>query len=407
MRLSYTHLIAWRYLFGKKSFQAINIITGISMVGISIGAAALLLILSVFNGFEDLLKSLYNSIYTDLKIIPAEGKYFEPDSASIATIKSWPGIQSVSLTLEETALLDYEGSQDICTLKGVDDDFRNVTDINDVLLEGDFVLHQGDARMAILGAGISSRLGVNLQNPFASLSIYMPNRKQRGPLDMPFNVKHAYPSGRFSIKQDYDYQYVFVSIDFIRELVESPGAVSGIEIKLNAGADEDELREQLLTLFDHKVLVKNKDEQNAAFFKLMNIEKWVSFAVVSLTLIIVSFNLISALWMIVLDKKKDIAILQSMGSSPRDVRKIFMRSGWLICILGLFIGVMLAIAFYILQKQFGIVPIPEGFVVDSYPIELRWVDILIVGITVFIIGSLAAWLPARKASRIAAFIRKE
>ena len=407
MMRSYTHLIAWRYLLGKKSFQAINIITGISMIGISIGAAALMLILSVFNGFEDLLKSLYNSIYTDLKVYPLQGKYFEPDSASLSTIKSWPGIAAVSLTLEETALLDYEGSQDICTLKGVDDEFRNVTDINEVLLEGEFVLHQGDANLAILGAGLSSRIGVNLQNPYASLSVYMPNRKQRGPLDMPFKVKYAYPAGRFSIKQDYDYQYVFVSLDFIRELVELPNAVSGIEIKLAPGANEKELRSKLIALFQNQVSVKNQDEQNAAFFKLMNMEKWISYAVVSLTLIIVSFNLVSALWMIVLDKKTDISILQSMGASPADVRRIFMRSGWMICILGLLLGIIIALAFYLLQKQFGIVPIPEGFVVDSYPIQWRWMDLVIVGITVFIIGSLASYLPARKASRIAAYIRKE
>ncbi len=407
MMRSYIDLIAWRYLLGKKSFQAINIITGISMIGISIGAAALMLILSVFNGFEDLLKSLYNSIYTDLKVYPAEGKYFEPDSASLATIKSWPGIAAMSLTLEETALLDYEGSQDICTLKGVDDEFRNVTDINEVLLEGDFVLHQGEAQLAVLGAGLASRIGVNLQNPYASLSVYMPNRNQRGPLDMPFKVKHAYPVGRFSIKQDYDYQYVFVSLAFIRDLVEMPNAVSGIEIRMKPGANEKELKSKLVALFQNEVLIKNQDEQNAAFFKLMNMEKWISYAVVSLTLIIVSFNLVSALWMIVLDKKTDIAILQSMGSSPADVRKIFMRSGWMICILGLVLGIIIALVFYLLQKQFGIVPIPEGFVVDSYPIQWRWMDLIIVGVTVFIIGSLAAYLPARKASRIAAYIRKE
>ena len=407
MRLSYTMLIAWRYILGKKSFQAINIITGISMFGISIGAAALLLILSVFNGFGDLLKSLYNAIYTDLKVYPIEGKYFTPDSADLATIKAWPEIQAVSLTLEETALLDYQGSQDICTLKGVDDSFRKVTDIDSVLLDGDFTLHQGDVSLAILGAGLASRLNVNFQNPYESLSIFMPNRKQRGPLDKAFTEKYAFPVGRFSIKQDYDYQYVFVSLDFIRSLVDSPDAATGIEIRLNSGADSEKVKEKLKALFKTPVNVKNKDEQNAAFFKLMNIEKWISFAVVSLTLIIVSFNLVSALWMIVLDKKKDISILQSMGSSPADVRKIFMRSGWMICFLGLVIGIVLAVGFYLLQKQFGIVPIPEGFVVDSYPIELRWIDLLIVGITVFIIGTLAAWLPARKASRIAAYIRKE
>src|SRR6185503_3556334 len=153
MRLSYTLLIAWRYIIGKKSFQAINMITAISTVGIAIGAAALLLILSVFNGFEDLLKGLYNSIYTDLKVYPLEGKVFVPDSNDIATIRSWPEIENLSLTLEETALLDYKGNQDICTLKGVDDQFRLVTEIDSVLLDGDFLLRQGQVELAIMGAG--------------------------------------------------------------------------------------------------------------------------------------------------------------------------------------------------------------------------------------------------------------
>lgn len=407
MKFSYTMMMAWRYLLGKKSFQAINIITGISMVGISIGAAALLLILSVFNGFEGLLKSLYNSIYTDIKIYPVEGKYFSPDSTVIDQIRAWPEIAGLSLTLEETALLDYDGNQDICTLKGVDESFRRVTDIDSVLLDGEFILQQGEAALAVMGAGLASRLNVNTQNPYLSLEVYLPNRKQRGPLDKPFNVQHAYPVSRFSIKQDYDYQYVFVSLPFIRSLIDDPQAVSAIEIRLTEGADPDHVREKLKSQFAIPVHVKDKNEQNAAFFKLMNIEKWISYAVVSLTLIIVSFNLVSALWMIVLDKRKDISILQAMGAAPQDVRRIFMRSGWMISGIGFVLGVLLAIGFYILQKQLGIVPIPEGFVVDSYPIELRGTDILIVGLTVFIIGTLAAIMPARKASKIAAYIRKE
>ena len=407
MKYSYTWLIARRYLLGKKSFQAINIITGISTIGIAIGAGALLLILSVFNGFEDLLKSLYNSIYTDLKIYPVEGKVFAPDSATLATIKSWPEVQALSLTLEETALIDYAGSQDICTLKGVDNQFGKVTNIDSVMIEGSFLLQQGDVALAVMGAGIAQRLNVNPENPFESLSIYLPNRDQKGPLDKAFNVQTAFPVGRFSIKQDYDYQYVFVSLDFIQSLLEEPGYVSGIEIKLKPGVDGNSLKSKIKGLFATPVNVKNKDEQNAAFFKLMNIEKWISYAVVSLTLIIVSFNLISALWMIVLDKRKDISILQAMGSSSSDIYKVFMRSGWMICLVGLLIGILLAIGFYVLQKQYGIVPIPEGFVVDSYPIQLRWIDVITVGITVFIIGSLAAWMPARKASKIVAYIREE
>src|SRR5688572_24121301 len=406
MKLSYTLLIAWRYIVGKKNFQAINMITAISMIGIAIGAAALLLILSVFNGFEDLLKGLYNAIYTDLKIIPMEGKVFVPDSSELATIRAWPEIEAMSLTLEETALLDYAGNQDICTLKGVDDQFRHVTDIDSVMLDGEFEVRHGEAELAILGAGLAQRLNVDPLNPYEKLGVFVPNRKPRGPLDKPFKTSYAFPVGRFSIKQDYDYQYVFVSLVFIQQLLDQPDAVSAIEIRLTYDANVDEVKERIKSLMA-AVEVRNKDEQNAAFFKLMNIEKWISYAVVSLTLIIVSFNLVSALWMIVLDKRKDISILQSMGSAPGDVHKIFMRSGWLICLIGLVTGIIIAMGFYYLQKNYGIVPIPEGFVVDSYPIQMRWRDMVIVGLTVFLIGTLASWLPARKASRIAAYIRKE
>lgn len=407
MSKAYTTLIAWRYMVSRKSFQAINIITGISTAGIAIGAGALMLILSVFNGFEDLLRSLYNSIYTDLKVFPAEGKFFAPDSAQVAAIRAWPEVAGASVTLEETALLDYAGNQDICTLKGVDGEFHRVTDIDSVMLEREFVLRHNDLQLAVVGAGLAQRLGIDVDNPYERLSVYMPNRQQRGPLDNPFRVQYAFPIGRFSIKQDYDYQYAFVSLDFIQALTNQADMASAVEIRLAPGAKEADVRARLPEMFDTPVQVRNQDEQNASFFKLMNLEKWISYAVISLTLIIVSFNLISALWMIVLDKKKDISILQAMGAAPGDIQAIFLRAGWLICGIGWLAGILLAVGFYVLQKQFGIVPVPEGFVVDRYPIELRWVDVFIVGITVFGIGTLAAWLPARKARRLEAYVRGE
>ena len=188
--MSYTFIIAWRYILGKKSFQAINMITAISTVGIAIGTAALLLILSVFNGFEDLLKGLYNAIYTDLKIIPREGKVFVPDSSELATIMSWPEVVSLSKTLEETALLDYAGNQDICTLKGVDDQFRNVTDIDSVLLDGEFQLKHGQAQLAILGAGHAQTLNDDHLNPYERIGVYMPKTQQKWPLDDAIKVQN-------------------------------------------------------------------------------------------------------------------------------------------------------------------------------------------------------------------------
>lgn len=407
MSAGFTTRIAWRYIIGKKSFQAIHLITGISILGIAIGACALLLILSVFNGFEGLLRSLYNSIYTDIKVVPASGKFFDPDSLTISTIRSWPEIEGASVTLEETALLDYDDNQDICTLKGVDDNFRKVTEIDSVVMDNPFVLHQGQAQFAFVGAGLAQRLNINTQNPYELLSIYLPNRNQRGPLDKPFQVQEAYPAGRFSIKQDYDFQFVFVSLDFIRTLAELPNSASAVEIKLKPGANENEVKAKLERAFKVPVIVSNKDQQNASFFKLMNIEKWISYAVVSLTLIIVSFNLICALWMIVLDKKKDISILQAMGASPQHIYQIFLRAGWMICGVGLVLGILIALIIYILQITIGLVPVPEGFVVDKYPIQLHVTDIFIVGLTVFVIGSLAAWLPAKKAASIEAFVRDE
>src|SRR5690606_26726186 len=203
----------------------------------------------------------------------------------------------------------------------------------------------------------------------------LPNRNQRGPLDKPFHIEYAFPAGRFSLKQDYDYQFVFVSLALIRRFTELPNSASAIEIRLQPAAEGRVMKEKLKKSSPIAVVVSNKDEQNASFFKLMNIEKWISYAVVSLTLILVSFNLICALWMIVLDKRKDISVLQAMGATTRDIHKIFLKAGWMICATGTVMGILMAIGFYVLQVTVGIVPVPEGFVVDRYPIEMKVLDI--------------------------------
>ena len=214
MRFSFD--IARRYLFGKKSTNAINIITAISMLGIAIGAAALVLILSVFNGFEDLLKSLFNAMNADVKIELVEGKTFLIDEIDIAKIKQIPGIAETSFTLEEIALLDYTGNQDICTVKGVDELYRNTTTIDSAMIDGVFVLEKGEVDNMVLGAGLANRLNVGFGNPFEPVAVFMPKWKRRGPLDKAFKTQYAYPVGQFSIKQDFDYQYVFTSLAFLQ-----------------------------------------------------------------------------------------------------------------------------------------------------------------------------------------------
>ncbi len=405
--MNFSFEVARRYLFGKKSTNAINIITGVSVAGISIGAAALILILSVFNGFEDLLKNLFNSINADLKVSAEMGKTFSADSLDLEAIRNIDGIASVSRTLEEIVLLDFKGSQDFCTAKAVDDKYSETTTIDSAMLIGKFKLRDGNVEQIVLGAGIANRLSINTANPFDVVKVYAPNRKQRGPLDNAFTSRSAYPAGQFSIKQDYDYQYVFTSLEFLQGLLDQQGQVSAIEIRLDPGTSEKGVRNALRKQLGPGFRIQNRYEQDAAFFKLMNIEKWVSYAIISLTLIIVSFNLVGALWMIVLDKRKDISILKSMGSSASQVRQIFLNEGLLISGMGILIGIVLALIFYALQKTFGIIPIPEGFVVDSYPTSIRFIDFFIVTVTVLVIGFLASMLPSRKAARIQPYIREE
>jgi lipoprotein-releasing system permease protein len=403
MRFSY--LIAKRYLFSKKRTNAINVITGIAMLGIGVGTAALILVLSVFNGFESLLADLMNSMNADLKIAPLAGKTFEVDSAMLEQIRGVQGVQSVSLALEETVLLEYEGNQDFCTLKGVDDHYNKTTTIDDALVHGEFRLHHQEYEYLILGGGIAHRLSIDTDDPFTPVSVYMVRRNVRGPLDQPFKKQLAYPIGTFSIKQDYDYQYVFSSLEFMRNLLERPGEASFIEVDISA--DNSHVKDQIKRIAGDGFTVQNRFEQNAALFRLMNIEKWLSYAIAGLTLAIVSFNLIGALWMIVLDKKKDISVLRAMGTSIRQVRDMILIEGLLICLVGVVGGMALAATVFVLQKNFGIVGVPEGFVVDAYPVVLRLSDFLVVTITVLAIGLLASVLPAKKASLIPAYLREE
>ena len=399
--------IARRYLFAKKSTNAINIISGISVFGISVGTAALILVLSVFNGFEDLLTGLFSSFNPDVKVLPREGKVFVLEPEELAKIKELKGVENLSSTLEEIAFFEYKGSQDFGVLKGVDSNFDEVTGIDSTVREGQYLLRDGERVMVVLGVVMRNNLSINVDDDFSMMSVYMGKRKKVSALGDPFKKRFVSPAGTFVIQQEFDSRYVLTDLDFVRDLLEYDKEISSLEIKLTDGADSEAVIQSIKNVLGDKIEVKNRYQQDEAFLRLMNVEKWVAYAIVSLMLVLIVFNMIGALWMIVMDKKKDIAILRSMGAVDQTIRNVFLNEGLLLSLLGLLIGFVLAILLYVIQKYLGIVPIPAGFVVDAYPISMRMVDFLVVGCTVLAIGWLASVPPAIKASRISPLIRMD
>lgn len=401
-------LFARRYLFAKRSTNAINIITGISVVGVAIGTAALVLVLSVFNGFEDLLAGLFGHFNPQIKVTPAKGKTFAPDSLVLAQIRDLPGVAVVSETLEEIAFFEYEGSQDFGVLKGVDSLFARVNNIDSTLREGSYVLEMDDRNCAVLGAGVRNKLSVNIHNPLATMTVYMPAAESGTALSSPFKTRLMYPMGTFAIQQDYDNQYVLTNLALARELLDvPPGTVSALEICCHTKADIARTKTEIRRLIGEGFAVRDEYEQNEAFFKVMQLEKWMGFAITSLMLVLMAFNTVGALWMIVLDKQKDISILKGMGATDRTVHRIFVLEGMLLTLLGMGLGLALALLLYALQKEVGLISIPQGFLVESYPIEMRWSDFLPVTTAVLLIGLLATLLPARRAVQVPAFLREE
>ena len=382
-------------------------ITWISILGITIGTAALILILSVFNGFESLLSSLFDSFNPDMKIILKEGKSFEVEDETIKQIAAIEGIEAVSKTIEEVALFEYKDAQEVGIIKGVDESYNLATDIDSTVKRGKYVLREGNINYAVVGAGMRTKLSVNYNDAITPISIHMPLRKKKGPLSKDFKTMEVYPAGVFSVQSEADLQYIISSYEFVNKLLSYENKTSALEMRLAEDYDEDHIRTGINTLMGEGYVIKNSYQQNEAYLKIMNIEKWVSYLIASLTMFMIAFNMVGCLWMIVLDKRKDISILKSMGMTSKKVKEIFMTEGMLIGSVGVVIGTALALFMYFLQKQFGLVSIPDGFMVRSYPIELKLTDFIIVIATVLSISYIASILPARKAARIETQLRSD
>ncbi len=398
---------ARRYLFAKGTSNAIHIISGISVAGIAIGTAALILVLSVFNGFEDLLSGLFGYFNPEIKVTPARGKTFEVDSTLLVRLRQTPGVALVSETLEEIAFFEYEGSQDFGILKGADDYYARINDIDKTVIDGRYLLRDADAYYAVVGAGMSHKLKLRAGSAMAPLRVYMP-QQQSGPINQPFKVRYAYPVGIFSIQQEFDNQYILADLEWVRELLETDeGTVSALEIRCQPGASVAAVKQALGQVLGEGFVLRDRYEQNEAFFKVMRLEKWIGFAILTLMLVLMAFNMVGALWMLVLDKQRDIATLRTVGADDNLIRSIFIAEGLLLTSVGMLIGIALAIGLYWAQKEWELISIPEGFLVSSYPIAMRIGDFLPTMTTVLAIGWLASLAPAARAVRVPAYWREE
>jgi lipoprotein-releasing system permease protein len=390
--------IAKRYLFAKKSRNAINVISSISVAGVTVGTMALIIILSVFNGLETLVRSIFNTFDPDLKITPAEGKTFIPDSARLTLLSNVDGIACYSLCVEENALLKYGEKQYIAAIKGVDDNYAQVTGIDSSLWDGKFILRSEQGRpYAIPGIGIANYLGIRV-NFITPLNIYVPKRSGSNDLNPEdaFLRNYIFSSGIYQVEQEYDSKYVFVPLDFARELLEYNSEVTSLEIKFKNGAKESVVQKDVTKIFGKGFIVQNKYEQQEIFYKVMQSERFAIFFILTLILIIASFSIIGSLTMLIIEKERDIEILRSLGADNTLIRKIFIFEGWLISIIGALAGILLGFAVCWIQQKYGLIRLQsDSLMVNAYPVVMKIRDFIIVPVTVLLIGFWAAWYPVR------------
>jgi len=395
--------IAFRYLFSKKSTNAINIIAAVSMVGMGVGAFALIVVLSTFNGFESLAISLYNSFYPDLTVTAVRGKTFTDDTALRDKLSESPSVAALSRTLEENAYLKYVNKSYICTIKGVDDRYNDVTDVKSHVRIGRFVLGDSTNQYIVVGANIYAALNVDVERSIYPIQITVP-KKGKGTALMPedaFTFRDIVPGGVFSIQQEFDSKYAFVSLEFASELLGLDHEISAYEIKLKPIADLDAAKEEIQKLAGPNFAVKTRYQQRETIYRVMRLERWAVYAILAFIMLIISFNIIGSLSMLVIEKQNDISILMAMGADQGMVRRIFLLEGVLSAAIGSIVGIILATILCLLQIKYQFLKLAGGdssFVVQGYPVKLKLEDYILTFATVVGIALIASYFPARKAA---------
>lgn len=401
--MNFPFFIARRYLFSKKSTHAINIISAISAVGVAVATMALVVTLSVFNGFHDLVASFFTSFDPQIKVMPAKGKTAPADDPILTRIKALPQIEVATETVEDMALATYDGRQAMVNIKGVEDNFDSLTHIKDILMgDGDFELHAADLNYGIPGIGLAEALGTgySYQEP---LKIYAPKRE--GQLDMT-NPDEAFvedelysPGVIFCVKQSkYDRNYILTSIAFARNLFGQQGMLSSLELRLKPNADFEATMKELRQMAGTKYEVKDRYEQQDDTFKIMKIEKLMAYVFLTFILVVACFNIIGSISMLIIDKRNDVVTLRNLGANDKQIIRIFLFEGRMISTIGAVAGIAIGLLLCWLQQTYGIVGLGRSsgsFVVNSYPVSVHPDDIVIIFITVLVVGYASVWYPVR------------
>lgn len=401
--MNFPFYIARRYLFSKKSTNAINVISGISVVGVAIASMALVVTLSVFNGFHDMVASLFTQLDPQIKITPTKGKTVTADDPLLTRIRQLPQIDVATEVMEDQALAVYGERQAMVILKGVEDNFDKLTHIREVLEgDGDFELHAADMNYGILGMGVAYQLGTGYtyEHP---LKIYAPRRE--GQLNMA-NLQEGFvedelysPGVLFSIKQGkYDKRYIITSIDFTRQLFDQQGMLSSLELRLKPGSNFEQVKAEMQEIVGDEFLVRDRYEQQEDTFRIMKIEKLIAYIFLTFILVIACFNIIGSLSMLMIDKKNDVVTLRNLGASDQQIIRIFLFEGRMISAMGAIIGIAIGLLLCWLQQQYGIVRLGQSegsFIIDAYPVSVHPWDIVFIFLTVIAIGFLSVWYPVR------------
>lgn len=381
----------------KKSTNAVNLITGISILGVTVGTAAMIAVLSGFNGLESLIRSFYNTFDPDLKIEATTGKFLAGDSTTFSALTDLPEVDAYCLVLEDKALMQFRDKEYIATIKGVDTEYSTVTNFTKTINRGNYFGRMTD-EVGVVGIGVAYYLSLVRLDFVDPIRVYVPMDNYQAGLDptRSVNMKPLYPVGIFSVQPDYDIKYVVTPLAYAQNLFNKPGTYSSVEVKLTEDANLNEVKEKITNLLGPEYVVLDRNEQQATIFRVIKIEGLATFLILAFILTIASFGILGSLIMLILEKKKDIHTLRSLGLNLQRIKRIFLTEGLIISSTGCVLGVILGVLLVVLQQQFGLISLGQGYAMDAYPVALQFGDVINVFLTVMAIGSLVSWLAVRR-----------